>query len=122
MQDKDKNRIDMKKLLFVLIFALLGSMAVKAQTVYSVQYKSDADVKVYVTNNKSDADVVVYKCNYKSDADANKGLWSFVNYKSDAKKKIYFVDWKSDADIVVYYTNNKSDAGWRNRSKMYKMQ
>ena len=50
------------------MLALLGcGVAASAQTVYSVNYKSDADVKVYVANNKSDADLVVYKCKYKSE-------------------------------------------------------
>ena len=39
----------MKKILLVLILAVIGTVAAKAQTVYSVNYKSDADVKVYVT-------------------------------------------------------------------------
>jgi len=75
-----------------------------------------------VAQYKSDADLVVYKCKYKSDAEGNKGLWYFVDYKSDAKKKIYFVDYKSDADIVIYFTEYKSDAGWKNKSKLYKME
>ena len=45
-----------------------------------------------------------------------------MNYKSDAKKKIYFVDYKSDADIIIYFTQYKSDAGWKNKSKLYKME
>lgn len=113
----------MKKILIIMIAMLGFGIAASAQTVCSVQYKSDADVKVYVTNYKSDADLVVYKCKYKSDAQGtNKGLWFFTDYKSDAKKKVYFVDYKSDADLVVYFTDYKSDAGWRNRSKMHKMQ
>jgi len=113
---------NMKRLVLILVIALLGCFAGKAQTVYSCKYKSDADVKVYVAQYKSDADLVVYKCNYKSDAQGNKGLWYFVDYKSDAKKKIYFVDYKSDADIVIYFSTYKSDAGWRNNSKRYKME
>ena len=120
---KGKKKFDMKKLLFILILAVAGTVAASAQTVYSVSYKSEADVKVYVTNYKSDADLVVYKCKYKSDAQGtNKGLWFFTDYKSDAKKKVYFVNYKSEADIVVYFSDYKSDAGWRNRSKMHKMQ
>ena len=69
----------MKKLWIVLLAVVLGTVAASAQTVYSVSYKSDADVKVYVTNNKSDADLVVYKCKYKSDAQGNNGLWFFTD-------------------------------------------
>ena len=112
----------MKKFLFVLFTVLAGTFAASAQTVYSVSYKSDADVKVYVTDTKSDADLVVYKCKYKSDAQGNNGLWFFTDYKSDAKKTVYFVEYKSDADIVIYFCDYKSDAGWRKRNKLHKMQ
>jgi hypothetical protein len=81
----------MKKAILALMASVCMAMAAGAQTVYSCDYKSDADVKVYVADYKSDADLVVYKCSYKSDATGNNGLWYFVNYRSDAKKKIFFV-------------------------------
>lgn len=93
----------------------------QAQTVFSVKYKSDAQVKVYVASYKSDADLVVYKAGYKSDAGDNKGIWYFCDYASDAKKKIFFVDYKSDADLVIFFSNYKSDAGWQNKSKQHLM-
>lgn len=58
----------MKRILFVLFLCLIAGFACKAQTVYTVNYKSDAKVKVYVTKYKSDADLVVYFADYKSDA------------------------------------------------------
>ena len=60
----------------------MAAVAVQGQTVYSVKYKSEADVKVYVAKYKSEADLVVYKCKYKSEAEGNNGLWHFVKYKS----------------------------------------
>lgn len=45
----------MKKLLIVLALSLLGAVAANAQTVYSCQYKSDADIVIYFTQYKSDA-------------------------------------------------------------------
>lgn len=134
--DKETNKLsEMKKVfltsllvllpvlttLFPGLSSILPAQTASAQTVYTVNYKSDADVKVYVASYKSDADLVVYKCKYKSDAEGNKGLWHWVNYKSDAKKTIYFVQYKSDADIVIYFTDYKSDAGWKNQSKMHLM-
>ena len=47
----------------------------EAQLVFSTQYKSDAQVKIYVSKYKSDADLVVYKASYKSDAGENNGVW-----------------------------------------------
>ncbi len=99
----------MNKHIITIIVALMAlGVGAKAQTVYSCQYKSEADVKVHVTKYKSEADLVVYKCKYKSEAEGNKGLWFFVKYKSEAKKKLFFV-------------NYKSEAGWRNNSKKHLM-
>lgn len=83
----------MNKYIITIIVALMAfSIGAKAQTVYSCQYKSEADVKVHVTKYKSEADLVVYKCKYKS-----------------------------EADIVIYFTDYKSEAGWRNNSKKHLM-
>jgi hypothetical protein len=109
-----------RKVLFsclLMIAACLFTDNLQAQTVYSVQYKSDAQVKVYVAQYKSDADLVVYKAKYKSDAGDNDGVWFFTDYKSDAKKTIFFCEYKSDADLVIYFSEYKSDAGWKNSGK-----
>ena len=105
------------KPLFLLAIAIMATVSIKAQVIYSAKYKSDAQVKVFVVNSSSDADLVVYKTTYKSDADGNSGVWFFTDYSSDAKKKIFFVDYSSDADLKVYFTTYKSDAGWKNSSK-----
>ena len=96
----------MNKHIITIIVALMAfGIGAKAQTVYSCQYKSEADVKVHVTKYKSETDLVVYKC----------------KYKSEAKKKLFFVNYKSEADIVIYFTDYKSEAGWRNNSKKHLM-
>lgn len=83
----------MNKHIITIIVALMAfGIGAKAQTVYSCQYKSEADVKVHVTKYKSEADLVVYKCKYKS-----------------------------EADIVIYFTDYKSEVGWRNNSKKHLM-
>ena len=83
----------MNKYIITIIVALMAlGIDAKAQTVYSCQYKSEADVKVHVTK-----------------------------YKSEAKKKLFFVNYKSEADIVIYFTDYKSEAGWRNNSKKHLM-
>jgi hypothetical protein len=101
----------MKQFLRIIIIAAIllpVGLQAGAQTVYSVDYKSDADVKVFVSEYKSDADLVVYKTEYKSDATGNNGIWHFVKYKSDA-------------DLIIYFSQWKSDAGWRNNSKKHLM-
>lgn len=121
---KQKNLCFMnKKAIFsaAIIFIMLSTSAftAKAQVVYSTDWKSDADVKVFVTEWKSDADLIVYKTTWKSDADKNDGIWFFTEWKSDAKKIIYFTEWKSDADVIVYFTDYKSDAGWQKKTKQH---
>lgn len=106
--------------LFTVVSALLAVRS-NAQTVFSVDYKSDADVKVFVARYQSDADLVVYRAKYKSDAGENDGVWFFTEYKSDAKKKVFFVDYKSDADLVIFFSEYKSDAGWKTNSKKHLM-
>ncbi len=69
----------MKTIFLSLLFALLGH-AMSAQTVYSVKYKSDANVKVYVTDYASDADFKVFFADYKSDA----------GWKNSSKKHLMY--------------------------------
>ena len=57
-------------LMFLLVSVTFSHIA-NAQKIFSVKYKSDADVKVYVCDYKSDADLIVYKCSYKSNASKN---------------------------------------------------
>ena len=54
-------------ILLLLLFCFLGFKS-NAQTIYTVDYKSQADVKVYVVKYESQADLVVYKVKYKSQA------------------------------------------------------
>ncbi|MEI8278410.1 MAG: DUF6150 family protein [Bacteroidota bacterium] len=102
-------------------FLLISVPDINAQLVYSVQYKSEADVKVYVAKYKSEADLVVWKAKYKSEVDGNKGVWFFTEYKSEAQKNIYFVQYKSEADLVIYFAEYKSEATWENKKKQQLM-
>ena len=104
-----------------VVLYCISALPVRAQKVFSCNYKSDTDIKVFVAKYKSDADLVVYRAKYPSDAVGNTGIWFFTEYKSDARKKIYFTEYKSDADLVIWFTEYKSDAGWRDRTRMYWM-
>lgn len=109
----------MRVLLFLAaIFTFNNS---KAQTVFSVSSKYDADVKVFVANSKYDADLVVFKAKSKYDCKDNSGIWFFTDSKYDAKKLVYFVDSKYDADLIIYFSDSKYDAEWRNREKIHLM-
>ena len=67
----------MKKplLLFLLLFI---SFFASAQMIYSVDYASQADIKVFVCKYASQADLLVYKVKYKSQIENNDGKWFFV--------------------------------------------
>ena len=49
-------------------FIMFVSCSIYGQTVFSVDSKYDADVKIFVTSSKYDADLVVFKCSSKYDA------------------------------------------------------
>ena len=57
------------------LFFFLTTLYTSGQTLYSVEYKSQADVKIFVVDYKSQADLLVYKVDYKSQAKGNEGLW-----------------------------------------------
>ena len=98
----------MKKIVLSLLIAGGLSIQAKAQKIFSVNSKYDADVKVFVASNKYDADLVVFKCSSKYDAKDNKGLW-------------FFVDSKYDADLIIFFSNSKYDAAWKKSSKKHLM-
>ena len=91
--------------LFLVVF-LISFFSANSQTLYSVDYKFQADINVFVVDYKSQADLLVYKVEYKSQAKGNEGLW-------------FFVDYKSQADLKIYFVNYKSQAGWASNEKKH---
>ena len=82
----------MKISLSLLIIFLLFSAQTNAQTFFSVNLKSKADVKVFLVKTEAQADLKVFKLNSSSKSDSNNGKWFFAKYESQAKFNIYFVD------------------------------
>lgn len=97
---------------FLLVHAIIFylSAALTAQTVYAVQYASQADVRLYETTIKSQADVILYRVPYRSQADPEKGLWYEATYRSQADLAVYWVAYRSQADCVVYFAPYRSQA------------
>ncbi|MEC8723502.1 MAG: hypothetical protein VXX60_00655, partial [Bacteroidota bacterium] len=60
--------------IFLKIIWILGSYISFSQAVFSTDYNSQAEVKVYVVDYASQADLKVFKVNYSSHAKDNKGL------------------------------------------------
>ena len=104
-----------------IVLFLMSAFSLSGQTIFSEDYKSQADVKVYVVDYKSQADLAVYKVEYENQSKGNKGLWYFVDYKSQSNKSIFFVDYKTQADLLIYFVDYKSQAGWINNQLKYLM-
>ena len=90
-----------------------------SQKLHSVNYSSQADLKVFVVDYENQADLKVYKVKYQNQASGNEGKWFFVDYPSQADKKIYFVDYASQADLKIYFVKYQNQAGWRNSEKKH---
>jgi hypothetical protein len=104
-----------------IVLFLISNFSLSAQSIFSEDYKSQADVKVYVVDYKSEADLAVFKVEYKSQSKGNNGLWYFVNYRSQSEKSIFFVEYKSQADLLIYFVDYKSQAGWINNKLKHLM-
>ena len=94
------------------------TVSTNAQSVYAVDYESQADVTVYVVDYESQADLSVYWVDYESQADED-GLWYMTDYESQADVSIYFVDYESQADLTIYYVDYESQAGWNGSNKSH---
>ena len=66
----------MKKILFLTLCLMISSIT-KAQKLFSVEYTSQADIKIYVADYESRADLSVFKVDYESRAGNNDGNWFF---------------------------------------------
>ena len=91
-------KININKLIGIIIYLILPN-CVFSQKIFSVKYKSQSDINVYVVGYESQSDLNVYKVDYSSQAKGNDGLWYFVKYNSQSDKKIYFVDHKFRFDL-----------------------
>lgn len=78
----------MKAIILFLLFTWSGVLF--GQLVYTVDYQSQADVKVFVVKYESQADLKIFKVKYKSQAGENDGNWFWVDYESQAQKKLFF--------------------------------
>lgn len=113
--------MSLQKSKIIIGLFLISTLSLSAQSIFSEDYKSQADVKVYVVDYKSEADLAVFKVEYKSQSKGNNGLWHFVNYKSQSEKSIFFVEYKSQADLLIYFVDYKSQAGWINNKLKHLM-
>ena len=108
------------KLLTTILFFLLALNSL-AQSVFSVDYENQADLKVFVVKYENQADLKVFKVKYQNQAGENDGKWFFTDYANQAKKKIYFVKYENQADLKIFFVEYENQAGWRSQSKIHLM-
>lgn len=113
-----QNTTTMKHALLTSLLFCAIILSTHAQSVYAVDYESQADVTVYVVDYESQADLSVYWVDYESQADDD-GLWYMTDYESQADVSIYFVDYESQADLTIYYVDYESQAGWNGSNKSH---
>jgi len=111
------NLVKMKRLLFAL--GCIWMLGAQGQAVFTVDYASQADVKVFVVDYESQADLKVFKVPYGSQARGNEGRWFWVPYASQAQKKIFYVDYASQADLKIFFVKYEFQAGWRTAAKKH---
>jgi hypothetical protein len=102
----------------LLLLILFLSSKVYSQNIYSVNFKYQSDVKVFVTDNKINADLLIYKVDHKYEAKENKGSWYFCEYKYQAEKNIFFTEYSYQSDLRVFVVDYKYLAGWINKEKI----
>ena len=108
-------------LFFLFICFTFLSGKCQAQTVFSVKYANQAEIKVYVVQYENQADLKVFRVKYLNQAGNNDGKWYFTDYANQCKKKIYFVTYANQADLKIYFVQYENQAGWINSAKKYLM-
>lgn len=111
LDERLKNYLNIEKNIYWNIIHIYTKKDYTMATIYEVNSKFDADIKVFRVNSKFDADLLVYRVNSRFDAKGD-SLWFLVNSKFDASAKIFWVNSKFDADVCIYFVNSKFDAKW----------
>jgi hypothetical protein len=107
----------MKKLIFLLVYCF--NVNINAQTIYSVDYEYQSEIKVFVVEYEYQADLLVYNVDYNYQVDGNSGLWFFTDKGYQADFKIFFVDQKYKSDLNIFFVDQKYKAKWRSNEKKY---
>ena len=85
-----------------ILLQLVTCQTAPAQTMYEVQYESQADIKLYEVAYPSQADIKYYEVEYRSQANEQRNHWYWTEYSSQAKYRVYWVRYKAQADKLVY--------------------
>ena len=104
---------------YILILFLITPLVGFSQNIFSVENKSQSDIKVFVVEYESQCDLKVFKVKHESQGKGNEGLWYFVKYPSQSDKKIFFVEHESQCDLKIFFVKYQSLSGWINSSKKH---
>ena len=89
-------------ILTVIALLIVGCQTATAQTMFEVQYESQADIKLYEVDYPSQADMLYYEVEYRSQVNEKKNHWYWTNYISQAKYRVWWAKYPSQADRKVY--------------------
>ena len=86
----------------MIIIQLLTCQTAPAQTMYEVQYKTQADVRLWKSKHRSQADFTYWIAPYRSQANRQFNHWYIVDYPSQAQVRFIWVTHRSEATHVVW--------------------
>ena len=89
-------------ILTVIVMLIVGCQTAQAQTMFEVQYESQADIRLYEVGYPSQADMLYYEVEYRSQVNEKKNHWYWVKYTSQAKYRVWWAKYPSQADRKVY--------------------
>ena len=86
----------------MIIILMVTSQTAPAQTMYEVEYASQADLLLYEVKYPAQADIRYYPVQYRSQANERRNHWYWTDYPAQAKYRVYWVRYRSQADRTVY--------------------
>jgi len=114
----DKQYTDSMKMLSIgwcgivmTILLLLATQCtpIQAQTIYEVEYKSQANIILYKTQYQSQADYSYYITAYPSQANTSRNHWYQVPYKSQAELLVWWTRHPNQAHHKVWQAKYPSE-------------
>jgi len=86
----------------MIIILMVTCQTAPAQTMYEVEYASQADLLLYEVKYPAQADIRYYPVQYRSQANERRNHWYWTDYPAQAKYRVYWVRYRSQADRTVY--------------------
>ena len=86
----------------MIIILMVTCQTAPAQTMYEVEYASQADLLLYEVKYPAQADIRYYPVQWRSQANERRNHWYWTDYPAQAKYRVYWVRYRSQADRTVY--------------------